>query len=80
MALAVHSGGAAVMPQQQNSSGQKKDAEKPDQNAEGQPVAPGQMTPEEAKHLLDAQNDNEQILQMKPQGKPPETSHPIKDW
>lgn len=38
------------------------------------------MTPEEAKRLLDQQKNDEQILVMKPQGKPPEATHPIKDW
>ncbi len=67
--------------EQQQASAQKKEGEKQDhQNAEGQPVKPGQMTPEEAKRLLDAQKDNEQILQMKPPGKP-EQNHPVvKDW
>jgi Ca-activated chloride channel family protein len=67
--------------EQQKSSADKKDGEKPDQqDAAGQPVKAGEMTPEEAKHLLDAQKDNEQLLQMKPQDKPRDTSRPVKDW
>ena len=67
--------------QQQQAAAQKKDGEKPDQpDASGQPVAAGQMTPEEAKRLLDAQKDDEQLLQMKPAGKPRDDSHPVKDW
>jgi len=67
--------------EQQKSSAEKKDGQKPDnQNAEGQPVAPGQMTPEEAKRLLDAQKGNEQVLQLKPQGKPQGQNKPVKDW
>jgi Mg-chelatase subunit ChlI len=66
---------------QQKSSAEKKEGEKPDeQNAEGQPVKPGQMTPAEAKHLLDAQKGDEQILQMKPQDKPRDPNRPVKDW
>ena len=66
---------------QQKSSGEKKDGEKEDnQNADGQPVAAGQMTPEEAKRLLDAQKGDEQVLQLKPQGKPQENQKPVKDW
>jgi len=66
---------------EQKSSGEKKNGEKPgNQNDEGQPVAAGQMTPEEAKRLLDAQKGDEQILQLKPQGKPEQSQHPIKDW
>jgi hypothetical protein len=64
--------------QQQKSSAQKKDGNK--QDAEGQPVRPGQMTPEEAKRLLDAQKDSEQILQQKPKDKPEQTQKPVKDW
>jgi len=67
--------------EQQKSSVDKKDGEKPDQqDAAAQPVKAGEMTPEEAKHLLDAQKDNEQLLQMKPQDKPRDTSRPVKDW
>ena len=77
---------------QPNPSGQKNDeppkpaTEKPDgqkpenQNGQGQPVAVGQMTPEAAKRLLDAQKGDEQFLQLKPQGKPQNDQQPIKDW
>ena len=68
-------------PEQQKSSDEKKDGEKPEnQNGESQPVAPGQMTPEEAKRLLDAQKGDEQVLQLKPQGKPQDNQKPVKDW
>jgi hypothetical protein len=68
-------------PEQQKSSAEKKDDQKPDdQNGEGRPVAPGQMTPEEAKRLLDAQKGDEQVLQLKPQGKPQDDQKPAKDW
>jgi hypothetical protein len=67
--------------EQQKASAQKKDGEKPDQpDAEGQPVKPGEMTPEEAKRLLDAQKGDEQFLQMKPEGKPVNPNRPVKDW
>jgi len=66
---------------QQQASAQKKDGDKQDQQkAEGQPVQPGQMTPEEAKRLLDAQKGDEQVLQWKPQGKPEDQNRPVKDW
>jgi Ca-activated chloride channel homolog len=61
---------------QQGSSAQEKGAEKTDQRSGGQL---GQMTPEEAKRLLDAQKGDEQILQMKPVGKPPD-NRPLRDW
>ena len=38
------------------------------------------LTPEEAKQLLDAQKGNEQVLQLKPQGKPENQNRPVKDW
>src|ERR1019366_7423849 len=67
--------------EQQNQSAQKKDGEKQDKpEAEGQPVKPGEMTPEEAKRLLEAQKGNEQLLQLKPPEKPRNNSRPVKDW
>ena len=67
--------------EQQQASAPKNTGEKQDQKeAEGQPVKPGQMTPEEAKRLLDAQKGDEQVLQWKPQGKPEDQNKPVKDW
>ena len=62
---------------QQKSSSEKKNGQENDQN---QQVAAGQMTPEEAKRLLDAQKGDEQVLQWKPQGKPEDQNKPLKDW
>ena len=59
--------------QQQNQS----NAQKQQQNAAKQAQA---MTPEEAKHLLDAQKGNEQILTYKPKNQPENLNPPIKDW
>jgi len=68
-------------PEQPKPDEQKKDGDKKDpQEAEAQPVKPGEMTPEEAKRLLDAQKGNEQLLQLKPQEKPRNSSRPVKDW
>ena len=67
--------------EQQKASAQKKDGEKQDQQeAEGQPVKEGQMTPEDAKRLLDAQKSDEQLLQWKPPEKPRNTLRPVRDW
>ena len=67
--------------EEQKSAAEKKAGEKPeDQKGEGQPVAPGQMTPEEAKKLLDAQKGNEQVLKWQPKGKPENPNVPVKDW
>ena len=67
--------------EQQKASAQKNAGEKQNKNkAEGEPAKPGQMTPEEAKRLLDAQKGDEQVLQWKPQGKPENQNRPVKDW
>jgi Ca-activated chloride channel family protein len=65
--------------EQKKDSGDKSKDQKQEQQ-QGQPVKPGEMTPEEAKRLLDAQKDNEQLLQMKPQEKPRDSNRPVKDW
>jgi Ca-activated chloride channel family protein len=73
--------GQQNQPAPQKSADEQKNGDKSDnQNVEGQPVKPGQMTPEEAKRLLDAQKGDEQILQMKPQDKPRDPNRPVKDW
>jgi Ca-activated chloride channel family protein len=64
---------------QKKDSGDKPKDEKQDQQ-QGQPVKPGEMTPEEAKRLLDAQKNNEQLLQLKPENKPHNPNRPVKDW
>jgi outer membrane biosynthesis protein TonB len=68
-------------PEQPKSSGEKTDGEKPeDKNAEDQPVGPGQMTPAEAKRLLDSQKGDEQFLQLKPPEKLKDNQRKFKDW
>jgi Ca-activated chloride channel homolog len=64
--------------QQKSSAENSNDEKKENQNGENQ-IA-GQMTPEEAKRLLDAQKGDEQVLQLKPQGKPEQNQRPVKDW
>lgn len=67
--------------QQQPSAADKKKAdEKKQQEKPGKPLKPGQMTPEEAKRLLNSQKGDEQVLQLKPKGKPNPSGKPIKDW
>jgi Ca-activated chloride channel family protein len=67
--------------EEKKSAEEKKDGKEPkDKNGEGQPVKPGEMTPEEAKRLLDAQKGNEQFLQLKPTDKPRDNRRPLKDW
>lgn len=63
--------------QAQQSSGNPQDKDK----EEGQPTyAAGQMTPQQAKQLLDAQKGQEMMLPIKPQGKPRDASKPLRDW
>jgi len=82
--------------QAKNKSDQKKDAQekkqqasekkkqdKSDQNPEQEPqqaFAAGQMTPEQAKQLLDAQKGDEMIIPIRPEIKPRDASKPLKDW
>ena len=42
--------------------------------------AAGQMTPQQARQLLDAQKSDEQMLPPQPASKPADRSRPIKDW
>ena len=67
---------AQANPAKEDQNGQKAG----ETNDQTQAAAMTQMTPEEAKRLLDQQKNDEQVLVMRPQGKPRDTSHPIKDW
>lgn len=53
---------------------EKKDGEKPQQ------TSPHQMTPQEAKQLLDAQKDDEKVLMFKPETDPKRREKTLKDW
>ena len=62
-------------------SGKPKDAsDEKEKEEQGQAYAAGQMTPEQAKQLLDAQKGDENMLPIKPTGKPVDRSRPVKDW
>jgi hypothetical protein len=65
---------------QAKSSGKESDEKQDGQNGQAKTAAVNQMTPEEAQRLLDAQKGDEQVLQLKPQGKPQDNHQPIKDW
>ena len=69
-------------PNQQNGPNQKPDksGQNQDQEQQAEATAGKEMTPEEAKQMLDAQKDNEQVLQFKPQGKPENPNQRVKDW
>lgn len=53
--------------------------EKPD-DKDQQASAAGQMTPEQARQLLDSEKDEEKMLTLKPDEKPVDTSKPFRDW
>lgn len=61
------------------SAGQPKD-KLDDKEQEAAAGVPGQMTPEQARQLLDAQKGDEQLLQLKPDKKPLDRTRPFKDW
>jgi tetratricopeptide (TPR) repeat protein len=57
------------------------DENKNEQQMAGKPAdTPRDMTPEEARQLLDAQKGEEQMLQLKPEPKPVDPARPLKDW
>lgn len=56
-------------------------AEQPEEKAgQNQPAAVNQMTPEEAKQLLDAQKGEEQVLIFQPKSEPKDRRKQLKDW
>lgn len=57
----------------------RKNGQKDEQKQEAQ-EKPGQMTPQEAKRLLDSEKNDEQFLVPKPEGKPEHENKPVKDW
>jgi len=61
-------------------SGQKQDKSDEKEQKDAMAYAAGQMTPEQAEQLLDAQKDEEQVLQLKPEAKPQDRNRPFKDW
>jgi Ca-activated chloride channel family protein len=67
--------------QEQASQGQdQKDNSDEQQQQEAQAAAAGQMTPQQARQLLEAQKGDEQLMPAKPNGKPTDTSRALKDW
>jgi len=64
---------------QQSAAEPKEEAGKEEQQAAAtQDLA--QMTPQQARQLLDAQKGNEQVLPVRPATKPQDSSRPFKDW
>lgn len=65
---------------QQSSSQKQQNKQSEAQKEQGQTSAAQEMSPEQAKRLLDAQKGDEQFLQLKPQKPPENQKKPIKDW
>ena len=63
-------------PSPQNQQNQQSDAQK----EQAQAAATREMSPEEAKRLLDAQKGDERFLQIKPNKPPENRNQPLKDW
>lgn len=61
-------------------SGDKSKDKPEEKTGEPPPVAAHQMTPQEAKQLLDAQKDDEQVLIFRPPDEPKNRSKQFKDW
>ena len=69
----------AEQKKQQQASVQKgeKSGEK---DEDSQAYAPGEMTPQQARQLLDSQKGDEMMLPPNPKTKPPDEQGPLKDW
>ncbi len=71
-------------PDKQEQKAQQRQASQQDNKKEDkeqqEAYAAGQMTPEQARQLLDAQKGEEMMLPLKPEGKPSEPNRPLKDW
>lgn len=66
--------------QQQSKSGDKSKDKPEEKTGDPQQVAAHQMTPQEAKQLLDAQKDDEKVLLFQPQREPKDQAKQLKDW
>jgi septal ring factor EnvC (AmiA/AmiB activator) len=56
------------------------DEKQADQTGQTQEAKAREMSPEQAKRLLDAQKGDEQFLQLKPKSPPESPNKPTKDW
>jgi len=66
-------------PEQQQAGDKSKQEEKPKEEKDQQMI-PHEMTPQEAKQLLDAQKGDEQVLSFQPQSEPKKREKKLKDW
>jgi len=67
--------------QQQQTAQQAGSTNQDSEPKEGdESFAAGQMTPEQARQLLDSEKGEEKMLQMRPDAKPADRRRPVKDW
>ncbi|HEX4646154.1 MAG TPA: VWA domain-containing protein, partial [Verrucomicrobiae bacterium] len=65
---------------QNQSSGKQNDKSKEQAEQEAAMMAAGQMTPQQAQQLLDAEKANEEVLRLAPMEKRNGQGRPFKDW
>jgi Ca-activated chloride channel family protein len=70
---------AAEQNEQEQQAAGKQDEQHQEEEAAAA-AAPGQMTPEQARQLLDSQKGEEQMMPIRPEGKPHNTDRPFRDW
>jgi outer membrane biosynthesis protein TonB len=66
--------------QPQAKKSEDKDKPKPGEEQQAQPDAAGQMTPQEAKQLLDSQKNDEMLMPVSRKDKASDQQKPVKDW
>ncbi len=66
--------------QPKGAAGQPEGSDQKDQEQQAEAVPAGQMTPEQARQLLDAQKGDEMVLPANPKAKPADVRRPFKDW
>lgn len=65
---------------QNQGSGEPKEQSPEEAEREAAMMAAGQMTPKEARQLLDAQKDDDQVLRLAPPNKNTSQTRPFKNW
>ena len=65
---------------EQQQAKKSDEQKKPDEKDQGEAVAAGEMTPQEAKQLLDSQKNDELMMPASRKDKPPQQDRVIKDW
>jgi len=67
-------------PEAKQAASQPKDSDEKDKEQPAAAAAAGQMTPQQARQLLDAQKGEEMVLPPNPKAKPSDLRRPFKDW